>query len=382
MIENASRIFRIGPIRPPSEADSLLLQVTKGCPWNQCKFCQLYRHSPFKIYSVESIKNDIDTIAYYAEIADRSLKENVKFRNINEVANMTSDEKNCFYFVYNWLSLGGENVFLQDGNSLALKVERIEEVLLYLRSKFPRVKRVTTYARAETLSKITMEQFKALKAAGLDRIHSGFETGSDKVLELIHKGTTSEQEITAGKNIKAAGIEFSIYFMPGIGGKALSEENAAGTATVIQEIDPDYVRIRTAVITKECDLWQDFQKGTFQICSDNEKLMEIKQIIENTAGCTGNLVNGDHIINLLPGINGRLDLEKGKMLSLIDEYLLLPALDQRLYQLARRAGMVSGIGDVENLTTRQKEDLRYICQSIKKDSDWDEKINEMMQSFV
>ena len=136
---------------------------------------------------------------------------------------MTHAEQECYYFIYRWLAHGGENVFLQDGNSLAVKTERVLEVLRYLREKLPSIRRITTYGRAETLSKISVEQYKQLKEAGLDRIHSGFESGSDNVLKLINKGVTSEQEITAGRNIKEAGIELSVYFMPGIGGRSILE---------------------------------------------------------------------------------------------------------------------------------------------------------------
>ena len=276
-------LFRIGPIRPPSEADSLLLQVTRGCTWNRCRFCKLYKKSTFQAYSVESIKKDIDAIAHYADRIRNYTNSDGSLDRIGlrqETERLTSGEMNCFYLVYNWLMHGGENVFLQDGNSLALKADRVVEVLLYLRSKFPGIKRVTTYARAETLSKISAEEFGALKAAGLTRIHSGFESGSDKVLALINKGVTSEQEILAGKKIKAAGIEFSVYFMPGIGGKALSGENAEETARVIKEINPDFVRIRTAVIVKHTELWEDWQNGSFELAGDDEKLAEIRLLIE------------------------------------------------------------------------------------------------------
>lgn len=384
MIENAKATFRIGPIRPPSESNSLLLQVTEGCTWNKCKFCDLYRHSSFRIFSVESIKKDIDIIAHYADlILKHKNRDGIWDRRgiKQEMEILAEEERSSFYVVYNWLIHGGENVFLQDGNSLALKADRVEEVILYLRSKFPNIKRVTTYARAETLSKITLEQFKSLKEAGLDRIHSGFESGSDKVLDLINKGVTSEQEIIAGKNIKKAGIEFSIYFMPGIGGKALSRENALETARVLTEINPDYVRIRTAVIKNGTELWDAYQRREFLICSDNEKLMEIRLLIENAKGCTGSLVS-DHMINLMQEITGKLDVDKETMLSSIDEYFALPELNQKMYQLARRFGMVSKLEDMENLSTSQSRELENICDSVNTDADWDMMINEIMMKYI
>ncbi|MEG1584413.1 MAG: glutamate--tRNA ligase family protein, partial [Anaerovorax sp.] len=173
-----SKTFRIGPIRPPSEANSLLLQVTSGCTWNKCQFCELYKKSRFKAYSVESIKEDIDAMVFYKEmILEGRAPEN-----------LLPQEQNCYYMMENWMAHGGKNVFLQDGNTIALSAERLLQVLEYLREKLPTIERITSYGRAETLSKVSSEQFKALKKAGLDRIHSGFESGSDEVLKLIEKG--------------------------------------------------------------------------------------------------------------------------------------------------------------------------------------------------
>lgn len=236
--------------------------------------------------------------------------------------------------------------------------------------------------RAETLSKISVEQFKALKAAGLDRIHSGYETGSDEVLNLINKGVTAEQEIVAGKNIKASGIELSIYLMPGVGGKALSESNALGTAEVIRAINPDFVRIRTAVITKGSGLWEDYQNGSYELCGDTDKIKEIRLIIENTSGCTGKLVSGDHIINLLPEVNGKLDQDHDKMLAVIDEYLELPPLKQRVYQFFKRQASVSKPADLECILKDEIEEAEAFCKSFSSDKEWDGEINKMMRRFI
>lgn len=385
LMENNEKLFRVGPIRPPSEANSLLLQVTAGCTWNKCKFCQLYKNSPFKAFSVDSIKQDIDNMAYHGKIAEKYLSKGLSFRNygeFEECKTMTHNELNCFYMIFNWLSHGGENVFLQDGNSLALKAERVEEVLLYLRETFPQIKRVTTYARAETLAKISVEQFKALKRAGLDRIHSGYETGSDEVLELINKGVTADQEIMAGQNIKASGIELSIYLMPGVGGKALSEANALGTAEVIRAIDPDFVRIRTAVITKGSGLWEDYQNGIYEMCGDTDKIKEIRLIIENTRECTGQLISGDHIVNLLPEVNGRLDKDHHKMLSVIDEYLALAPLRQRVYQLFKRQASVTKPRDLDSISKFEIEEAEAFCKSFTSEEGWDKEINRMMSRFI
>ena len=195
------RTFRIGPIRPPSEANSLLLQVTNGCTWNKCKFCQLYRHTSFKAYSADSIKADIDNMVYQAQRVEKYRSDNGSWdiEGLNrELMEGSDDERQCFYMMANWLIGGGENVFLQDGNTTALSSGRLTDVLVYLRQAFPSIRRITSYGRAENLAKVSAEEFAELKAAGLDRIHSGFESGSDAVLKKINKGVTQQQEITAG----------------------------------------------------------------------------------------------------------------------------------------------------------------------------------------
>ncbi len=384
MTEEKQTTYRIGPIRPPSEADSLLLQITEGCTWNRCKFCGLYKHGSFRAFSVESIKKDIDVMAEYAKIAKDYQEEDGSWNRraaLEKLERMNREEQYCYYLVYRWLSHGGENVFLQDGNSLAVKTERVTEVLQYLREKLPTIKRITTYGRAETLSKISVEQYRELKSAGLDRIHSGFESGSDQVLTMINKGVTSEQEITAGRNIKEAGIELSVYFMPGIGGKALSRENGLETARVVREINPDFLRIRTAVIKEDSELWQDYLNGSFQLCSENEKLSEIRLLIENTHGCTGYLAS-DHIINLLQDVQGRLDVDRQKMLSAIDGYFRLPVSEQKLFQLARRSGMATRPEDLALLPSAQLERLARLAESISDEEAWDRKMNHMMTNFI
>ena len=189
-----SSSFRVGPIRPPSEAKSLLLQVTNGCTWNKCAFCDIYRHTKFKAYSADSVKEDIDRIAQIAgEVknyrrADSGLESmrgswDIDGLNFRLGTIEGEEDRQCFYMVANWLISGGETVFLQDGNTTALASGRLSDVLIYLKQTFPQVRRITSYGRAADLARHDAEYFAELKAAGLDRIHSGFESGSDKVLK-------------------------------------------------------------------------------------------------------------------------------------------------------------------------------------------------------
>ncbi len=376
--------FRIGPIRPPSEANSLLLQVTQGCTWNKCKFCELYRGTKFQAFSVESIKRDIDAIEHYANLAKPLIQSDGSVDRVtlsHVIASMNSEAQQCFYLVLNWLMHGGEHVFLQDGNTLALRNGRLTDVLQYLKEKFPKINRITSYGRAESLARISAEEYVQLREAGLTRIHSGFESGSDEVLAFINKGVTAEEEIRAGRNIKAGGIEFSVYFMPGVGGKALSEQNALGTARVISEIEPDFVRMRTVAIKPNTDLYTEFLNGNLELCSDDDKVREIQLLLEH-AHCENTIVASDHIINLLPNIQGRLKEDKEKMLGIIDEYFSLSDLDRRLYQLLRRHNAVETVADMKKLNVLERRRLEQMCKSVKTEKAWAEQMNELLTRYV
>ncbi len=376
--------FRIGPIRPPSEATSLLLQVTNGCTWNKCRFCRIYRHTKFKAYSADSIRRDIDTMVLYAQRARRHRDSSGRWDidSLNrEIMMSKGDERQCFYMVANWLVNGGENVFLQDGNTTALSSGRLTDVLVYLRQAFPGIKRITSYGRAENLSRISAEEFAELKAAGLDRIHSGFESGSDAVLSLINKGTTAQQEITAGRNIKAGGIELSVYFMPGIGGRDLTAENPEGMAEVINSISPDFVRIRTAVVKPGTELYDDFLTGKYTLCSDDEKILEIRRLIE-ASETEGTVLVSDHIINLLQQVSGRLDTDRNRMLGIIDGYLGMPEEERVMFRLARRMAKVISPDDMKRLSEADIEDIRHIMYTTADSYSLEVKINNMMCSFI
>lgn len=381
---NRDRSFRIGPIRPPSEANSLLLQVTKGCTWNKCKFCQLYRHTGFKAYSADSIKADIDNMAY---IADRI--ENYRLAGggwdiagINRELSQTSGgERESFYMVANWLINGDGSVFLQDGNTTALSSGRLSDVLIYLKQAFPQITRITSYGRAQNLAKVSPEEFAELKAAGLDRIHSGFESGSDEVLKLINKGVTAAEEITAGKNVKAGGIEFSVYFMPGVGGKALTEENARGMSEVINEINPDFIRIRTAAIKPQTGLYEDYLRGDFILCSEDDKVREIRSIIERAEGIETRLVS-DHITNLLQTVEGSLKTDKEYMLGIIDRYLAMPERDKRLYQAARRTISILSPESMDYLSANDMNRLKGMAEAVSDPYEWEIAMNEIISNYI
>lgn len=378
-----TKAFRIGPIRPPSEADSLLLQVTRGCTWNKCKFCQLYRHTTFKAYSVDSIKEDIDNMRYLADIIMTYKNDDgwdIDGLNM-KMAEFDSAEMESFYMLANWLIRDNGNVFLQDGNTTALSGGRLSDVIIYLKQAFPQIKRITSYGRAQNLAKTSAEEFAELKEAGLDRIHSGYESGSDEVLKLINKGVTQAEEIRAGKNIKAGGIELSVYFMPGVGGKDLSEENARGMTEVLNEVNPDYIRIRTAAVKPFTGLDEDFRNGTYILASEDDKVREIRYLIENSSNIDTYLVS-DHILNLLQYVEGSLRSDKEKMLGWIDDYLSMDEYDKRLFQAARRT---TGLLKPEYISKLGLAELARIKAMVNMKEDryeWDKRINSIIANYI
>ena len=385
MEERKDISFRIGPIRPPSEADSLLIQVTRGCTWNRCKFCQLYRHTQLKAYSADSVKADIDNMVILADRINKykNFDGSWDIDGINLELGMIEsyDERQSYYMMANWLVRDGRNVFLQDGNTTVLKGGRLSDVIRYLKQAFPQIERITSYGRAENLSKTSPEEFADLKDAGLDRIHSGFETGSDKVLQMINKGVTQEQEIIAGRNVKAGGIELSIYFMAGVGGHDLTEDNAEGTAYVINQVNPDFVRVRTAAYKPGTELYDEWKQGLIIPCTDEEKLLEIRRIIELAEGVDTKIVS-DHILNLLMDIEGSMVKDKERLLAIADEYLNMPKDKQREFQLARRMNMVVRPSQMQLVGPGNMQHLRQIIAETPDDRDWEDKINMIIERYI
>lgn len=283
--------FEMGPIRPPSEGGSysLLIRVTRNCPWNRCKFCYgfPFNHEKFQLRPVEEIKRDIQTA--------KAISEGIKLMSwrlgyggeINEVVgtvvqnNPSISMNHSFVTVFNWLFSGAHTAFLQDADSLTIKAPQLLEVIKYLKETFSTLERVTSYARAKTIYRKTPEELRDLRAAGLTRLHVGLETGDDELLKYVEKGVTAEEQIIAGRKAKAAGFELSEYVMPGLGGRTRAERHAKNTARVLNEINPEFVRLRPFVPRPETPLYNEYQTGEFQLSSAHERLMELRTLISN-----------------------------------------------------------------------------------------------------
>lgn len=281
--------FETGVYRPPSEGGSfsLLLRITRNCPWNRCTFCMMYKEEKFALRSPAEIKQDIDAIA---GVCDRLLETSQRLGfngqiNRDVALELLVKEPELEFLpgypmVINWLISGARTAFLQDANSLIMKSERLVEVLQYLRKKFPSLERVTSYARSKTIAKKDPDELKAIREAGLERLHVGLETGDDELLLEIKKGVTSAEQIDAGKKAMAAGFQLSEYWMPGLGGKEKSRQHAENTARVLNDINPNYIRSRPFMPYPGTPMQQDFAKGKFKMLSVGEQLSELKIMME------------------------------------------------------------------------------------------------------
>jgi len=341
--------FEQGPIRPPSEATSLLIRVTRNCPWNKCVFCHTYRGSKFELRSVEEVKKDIQAMK---DIADQIVGLSWKVgegghvnRNVlTQIYNSNGFYNDFFQTMAVWLYFGGENVFLQDANSLIIKTPDLLAILDFLREKFPPIKRITSYCRSHTAARKTVGEFEQLRKAGLSRIHIGMESGCDEVLSLMHKGVTANDHIKAGQNIRQAGIELSEYVMPGLGGAKGTRQHALETARVINAINPDFVRLRTLHVVPGTELDELMRKGEFQPLGDEDILKEIQIFIENLDVQETKLAS-DHILNLLEELEGNLPADKPKILAAIKRYFELSAEDRLIFRLGRRSGALRKLDD-------------------------------------
>ena len=209
-------------------------------------------------------------------------------------------------------------VFIADSDSLVTKTEIFLEVLKSLYASFPQIERVTSYARAKTLAKKPFDDLQKIRAMGLTRLHVGLETGDRELLQEIRKGATPEEMIEAGQKAKRAGFEYSLYVLLGIGGDEKWEQHARGTAEVLNQIDPHFIRVRTFIPQPHSPLFDAMEAGRFQPAGPETVLKETKLLIEKLEVTSEFL--SDHISNLLP-LHGRLPQEKERMVGMAEEAL-------------------------------------------------------------
>jgi hypothetical protein len=259
----------------------------------------------------------------------------------------------CYRHVALWHFNGQGTVFIQDANSLVLPTSVLVKALSHLKKQVPGVRRITSYARSSTLSRKSPEELKEIRATGLDRIHIGLESGSDRVLEFVKKGTTAQQHIDAGTKVMSAGMTLSEYVMPGLGGQSMSREHALETAKVLNAINPHFIRLRSLRIPPHTPLYQHKADGTMIPLSDDDTVREIRLFIESLENITSTLTS-DHIMNLLPEVEGTFPQDKAGVLAVIDRYLSMPEYDRLLYRLGRRGGALQSLNDFDDPHVRSR----------------------------
>ena len=367
--------FEQGPIRPPSEAGSLLLRVTRNCPWNRCKFCPVYKGTQFSRRPVDHVLRDIEAV--YRAVQTLTGEAGVEAVRRRDEA---PGDLCAWQAAASWVDNGRRSVFLQDADSLVIGASDLIEILSHLTKRFPGVQRVTSYARSSTVARMESRDLKALREAGLNRLHIGLESGANEVLRLMHKGTTQKNQIVAGLKVKQAGMELSEYYMPGLGGRGLWEANARETAAALNEINPDFIRLRTLAIPVGAPLYDDYQAGRFDKPNDVEMAREVLLFLESLRGLTS-VVKSDHILNLLPEVEGALPEDQGLMISVVETFLKLSPEEQVVFQVGRRTGMFNGLGDLENPFRRGRAE-----EIIRKNQITPENveaiIDELMRRFV
>jgi len=268
-------------IRPPSEANSILLQVTVGCSRNKCTFCGTYMGERFRIKNDDIIMEDIGFAAEYCKKQRR--------------------------------------VFLCDGDAMIIPQKRLLKILTEIKNQLPWVTRVGVYANAKSLNMKTPDELEALREYGIGIAYMGLETGDDVTLKKIDKGAKADTMIRMGRKARDAGIKLSITVLIGIAGKERSRIHARESGRVLSAIDPEYVGALSLMLIPGTPLHKDYVAGRFPLLTPDEMLQELRTMIEHTT-LTRGLFHANHASNYLP-IKARLPRDKAATLNLIDDAL-------------------------------------------------------------
>ena len=263
-------------IRPPSEADSLILQVTLGCSHNRCTFCPTYKGRHFRIKDLDTIKEEIDEVVPYGS-----------FRK----------------------------VFLADGDALIMPQAKLQAILEYLREKISGLRRVGIYGNAKSILRKSVEELKTLKALKLGIVYLGVETGDEHLLKKVQKGASYEQMVAAGRRVREAGITLSATVLLGLGGIEYSQQHALTTAKILSDIDPEFASALTLMVVPGTPLHEEMQTGRFELPAPFQLLEELGMIIahSNFSRC---YFTSNHASNYLP-IKARLPKDKEAVVDLI-----------------------------------------------------------------
>ncbi len=377
------RGFEQGPIRPPSEASSLLIRLTRNCPWNRCTFCRVYKKRQFSLRSVENIIKDIDFLHGYIQRIQQVVKPGgYADSEVIDTLYSSFEEKDrvAFNAAMNWYTSGMRSIFLQDANSLIMKPDDLVFVLEHIRKCFPNVDRITSYARSHTIVRIKQDDLQRIADAGLNRMHVGMESGSDTILKKINKGADKATHIKAGLKVRQAAMELSEYVMPGLGGIDYSIEHAMETASALNSINPEFIRIRTLAVTNGTVLAEEARIGEFQKPTDTMMAKELRLFLETLDGIDS-YIKSDHILNLFETINGKMPNDKEKMIGIIDRFFEFEPEKRVLYQIGRRMGFFRGPDEMDG--SPHLERVKQACDHYGvTHQNVDSVIDDLMKRFV
>lgn len=265
--------------RPPSEAYSLLIQVTIGCSHNKCTFCSMFKDKRFRVREVSEVLEDL-------QMARKV------YRKV-------------------------EKIFLCDGDALCLANSKLVAILDRINELFPECKRISVYGSAKDVLRKTPQELKELQSKGVGMIYLGAESGSNKVLEMINKGVTIEQEIEAVHKIENSGIEASVTFISGMGGKALWEEHAIETGKAISKMNATYVSLLTLMLDPIAPIYGQIQRGEFELLSAEEVLAETYLMMKHANPDEVCVFRSNHASNYV-SLRGNLPFDKARMMDQLD----------------------------------------------------------------
>ncbi|MDY3618027.1 radical SAM protein [Agathobaculum sp.] len=268
MLDYEGRVFR-----PPSEAYSLIVQVTIGCSHNKCTFCDMYKEKKFRVRPLSEVKRDFD------------------------------DARRMYRRV--------ERIFLADGDALMCQSAHMAEILRYIKELFPECERVTSYGSPASILVKKQEELDLLHELGLQMIYLGVESGSDEVLRRVNKGETAEEIIHAGMMVKKAGMKLSVTCIAGLGSTELSEEHAVKTAAALSRMKPDYIGLLTLLFELETPLMRDWREGRFYLMNPVEIAQETLTLLEHI-DAEGSVFRANHASNYV-NLAGTLNRDREAM---------------------------------------------------------------------
>ncbi len=266
--------------RPPSEARSLIIQVTIGCAHNKCTFCTMYKEKQFRVRKMEDIFRDLDEMAgYYGDMPLR--------------------------------------IFLADGDALVLSNDKLTAILDHIREKFSNVQRISSYATAKDVLRKTPEELKELKAKGLDMVYVGAESGDPEVLKVVKKDVTCEELIEASQKLKEAGIALSLTLISGLGGRARRDEHALRSAELVSAVKPEYLGFLTLMLEEPAEILEPIRKGEFELLCPEDIVEEMRLFLKNVDS-EGTVFRANHASNYII-LKGNLNQDIPSMQSYLDE---------------------------------------------------------------